>query len=80
MEGTIALFIPILALSIPIVAIVANAATKKYKTQPDRESQLKIEKLEERIAQLEQSVEDISGSVNQLEDKQRFMSKLIEDK
>ncbi|MBT3271857.1 MAG: hypothetical protein HN368_01785 [Spirochaetales bacterium] len=78
MEGSIALFIPILALSIPIVAIIANAATKKYKDNPEQSG--KIEALEKRIALLEQTLSETSGDIERLEDRQNFISRLLEDK
>jgi archaellum component FlaC len=75
---SIALFIPILALSIPIVAIIANAMTKKYKNGPDQTAQ--VEKLEKRVLELEESLSQVNGDVERLEDRQNFISRLLEDK
>jgi len=75
---TLALFIPILALSIPIVAIVARAVTKKHEANPELGG--KIVALEERVRELEHSLSRVNGDVERLEDKQNFISRLLEDK
>ena len=79
---TLALFIPILALSIPIVAIIANAATKKYRVKPglDGEQSQRVEKLEARVRELEDTVMRAGGDIERLEDKQNFLSRLLDDK
>jgi hypothetical protein len=76
-EG-LALFIPILALSIPIVAIIANAVVKKNRVDPNQGR--KIEALEARVQELESALTRVSGDVDRLEDKQNFISRLLEDK
>ena len=84
---TLALLIPILALSIPIVAIISNMITKKYKygagpeqLEQNKHQQAVIAKLEERVAELEKTVSLVHDSVDQIEQDQRFISKLLEDK
>ena len=76
--SSLAMLIPILALSIPIVAIIATAATKKYKANPEQST--KITALENRILELEQSLSQMNGDVERLEDRQNFLSRLLEDK
>lgn len=80
MEATLALLIPIIALSIPIVAIIANAVTKKYKFSGNPDQLQHIARLEERVKELEDAVANMSGDVTRLEDKQNFISKLLDDK
>ena len=75
---TLALFIPILALSIPIVAIIAKAVTKKHEVDPAQAQ--KIVALEERVRELDQALSQMNGNVERLEDKQNFISRLLEDK
>ena len=79
---TLALFIPILALSIPIVAIIAKAATKKYQANPalDGEQRRHIEAVEARLRELEDVVGRAGSDIERLEDKQNFLSRLLEDK
>lgn len=77
---SLALFIPILALSIPIVAIIANAFTKKYKYSGNPAQLEHIARLEERVKELENVVANMTGDVARLEDKQNFISKLLDDK
>ena len=75
---TLALLIPILALSIPIVAIIAKAATKKHEANPAQTQ--KIAALEERVRELDQALSQVNGDMERLEDKQNFISRLLEDK
>ena len=77
---SLALFIPILALSIPIVAIIANAITKKYKYSGNPKQLEHIVRLEERVKELENVVANMTGDVARLEDKQNLISKLLDDK
>ena len=79
---TLALLIPIFALSIPIVAIIAKAATKKYQANPalNNEQSRHIEALESRIRELEETVGRAGSDIERLEDKQNFISRLLEDK
>jgi predicted PurR-regulated permease PerM len=79
MTGTLALMIPLLALSIPIIAIIAGTYAKTHSgTNPDLKN--KITQLEEKILELQTSNLSLESTVNQLEEKQSFLSRLIEDK
>ena len=75
---TLALLIPIMALSIPIIAIITRARTARYKADPNQLEYVK--RLESRIFELETTVSQINGDVEKLEDKQNFISRLLEDK
>ncbi|MBN2049904.1 MAG: hypothetical protein JW760_05615 [Spirochaetales bacterium] len=80
--GTLAMLIPIFALSIPIVAILADAYKKSHRNSP--ETAKKIEALEKRIHVLENMMEgkltDLRSDVTQLEEKQQFIQRLLDDK
>jgi len=74
--------IPIMALSIPIVAIIANAATRKYRAAPEEQQEFRnyVKQLEQRVVELEDTVRTLSSNVDQIETDQRFLSRLIDDK
>ncbi len=75
----IALLIPILALCIPIVAILAGTYSKTHPdTSPDLRN--KINTMEEKIRELENNNQHLENSLRELEDKQNFLTRLIEDK
>ena len=78
--GSLALFIPILALSIPIVAILANAYQKSHQGNPNQDR--RIQALEEKVRVLENLVEvklsDMRSELTELEEKQVFIQKLLE--
>lgn len=80
--SSMALFIPILALSIPIVAIIANAYQKSHRGSP--EDQKRIEALERKVRLLEDTVEsklsDMRTDLTEIEEKQQFIQKLLDDK
>lgn len=76
--GFVALFIPILALSIPIVAIITFGRRRGGVQSP--EQQRRIELLEEKVRRLEQALDSVNGDVRELEDKNRFLVRLLEDK
>jgi hypothetical protein len=79
MTGVLAMLIPILALSIPIVAILAGTYAKTHSgTNPGLKS--KIYELEDKILELQKSNLHLEDTVNQLEEKQSFLTRLIEDK
>jgi hypothetical protein len=78
--GTIGVFIPIIALSIPIVAIIAGTLSKKYKYQANIDQLEQIKKLEVRVQELESGLHAMGGEIDRLNEDQRFMSKLLEDK
>lgn len=83
MPATLAMLIPIFALSIPIVAIIANAVTKKYKGVAPREIadlQQYASSLEKRVGELEETVRTLTDDVGRIETEQRFLSRLLEDK
>ena len=78
--GSIALFIPILALSIPIVAIIANAYQKSHQGNPHQDR--RIQALEDKVHVLENLVEvklsDMRSELTELEEKQVFIQKLLD--
>ena len=76
--ANLALMIPIIALCIPIVAILANAARKRNLVNPAQEK--RIQELELKVKLLEHQAAVLSGSVLQIEEKHEFFSKLLEDK
>ena len=79
MDFSLALLIPIIALSIPIIAIIAGTYAKTHSgTNPALKS--KIYELEDKIAELQTSNQHLENTVNQLEEKQNFLTRLIEDK
>ena len=79
MIENIAIFIPFVALSIPIVAILAGTYAKTHSgTNPALKE--KIYELEDKILELQKSNHHLEDTVNQLEDKQNFLTRLIEDK
>ena len=68
MIETIAIFIPIIALSIPIVAIIANTYAKTHSgANPALKD--KIHELESKILELQTSNNHLEDTVNQLEEK-----------
>jgi hypothetical protein len=79
MTGTLALLIPIIALSIPIIAIIAGTYAKTHSgTNPALKN--KIYELEDKIIELQTSNRHLEDTLNQLEEKQNFLTRLIEDK
>lgn len=78
----LALMIPILALSIPIVAILSSARLKRmrFEAQQSPGQREYTALLEKRVAGLEETVAQLSGNVDRLEDKHEFLSRLLEDK
>lgn len=73
-----ALLIPIMALSIPIVAILTRS--RRQGQDPSPEQERRIRGLEEKVRRLEESLDLVGGQVHELEDKQRFLSRLLEDR
>ncbi len=71
--------IPILALSIPIIAIISGTYAKTHKDVGPVQNK-KILKLEEKINSLEKDNLQMEEAIRQLEDKQNFLTRLIEDK
>jgi len=75
----LSLSIKIVALSIPIIAILAGTYAKTHSgTNPDLKN--KITQLEEKLLELQTSNLHLENTVNQLEEKQSFLTRLIEDK
>lgn len=74
----LALLIPIMALSIPIIAILTRSRRHGQVASPDDER--RIRGLEEKVRHLEESLDVMGGQMHELEDKQRFLSRLLEDK
>lgn len=73
-----ALLIPIMALSIPIVAIITRSRRQGQVASPEQDR--RIRGLEEKVRSLEESLEQMGGQVHELEDKQRFVTRLLEDR
>ncbi|HUX22060.1 MAG TPA: hypothetical protein VMW69_12535 [Spirochaetia bacterium] len=73
-----ALLIPIMALSIPIVAILTRARRQGQIGSPEQERRIHV--LEERIAALEANAASMRGDVHELENKQRFLTRLLEER
>ncbi len=73
--------IPIIALLIPIVAILSKTYTKVH-TYSDVNPEIKnrINALEERILELQKDNLQLEKAVRELEDKQNFLTRLLEDK
>ena len=77
---TLALMIPILALCIPIVAILAKSRRTKGPVDSQQQLQQHIAQLEEKVRQLEETVHSLSSDVTRLEDKQSFLTRLLDSK
>ncbi len=75
----LALMIPIIALTIPIVAILAGTYAKTHSGVNPGVNK-KIYELESKIIELQASNLRLEDTVNQLEEKQSFLTRLIEDK
>ena len=80
------IIIPVLALSIPIVAIIAGGPigkaigeNLKNKNPVNPDSAKKIKYLESRIESLEEQVSDLSSGIKQIEEKNEFFRKLMDD-
>lgn len=78
--ASIGVFIPIIALAIPIVAIISSTLSKKYKYLANETQAEYVRKLEARVNELESTVQRMNDEVVRLEDNQRFMSRLLEEK
>ncbi|RKX91906.1 MAG: hypothetical protein DRP59_06705 [Spirochaetes bacterium] len=74
--------IPILALCIPIIAIIAGTYTKvqSQKSNENPELQRRISALEEKVLELEKDNLHWGNTIRELEDKQNFLTRLLEDK
>ena len=79
MTANLALLIPIIALSIPIIAIIAGTYSKTH-SGANPALKTKIYELEDKILELQKSNLHLEDTVNQLEEKQSFLTRLIEDK
>ena len=77
--AVIGVFIPILALSIPIVAIISSGRTTRAKLMSQSKGGAEIERLERRVAELEDQVHALSHTMLALEQQQEFTSRLLED-
>ena len=78
----IALFIPILALSIPIVAIISTSRTKREQMRLKAEGgdSEQVRRLETRIADLEQQVQALSTHMIELDEQQSFTTRLLDER
>jgi predicted PurR-regulated permease PerM len=76
--GFIAILIPIFALSIPIIAIIAGTYAKTHKGDPQLIDRIKH--LEDKIKLLDTSVQNLQSDVLKIEDNNKFLNKLLEDK
>ena len=73
--------VPITALCIPIVAIITHYKYKKAQLMQNRAAYTggeKILKLEERVAYLEHTLQDMSDSITKIEDKTSFLERFLE--
>ncbi len=82
MSSILPFLIPIVALFIPIVAIVAGAATRKYRSPPEAQREFRdyVHRLERRVVELEESVRSLTSDLGKIEADQRFLSRLLEDR
>jgi TolA-binding protein len=73
--------IPILALSIPIVAIISASRTKReqMRLKAQEGNPKHVQQLESRIADLEQQVEALSTQMIELDEQQAFTTRLLDD-
>ena len=80
------IIIPVMALSIPIVGIIAGGPIGKalaesirdrHTTSPSERAEIK--RLEKRVSDLESALSDMSSDIRSLEDKNDFFSRLLED-
>lgn len=74
----LALLIPIMALSIPIVAILSRGRRQGPQASPEQEQRIRA--LEQKIERLETALDSMDGEVRELEDKHRFLSRLLEER
>ncbi len=74
-----ALLIPILALSIPIIAIISGTYAKTHRDAGSVQNK-KILELEEKINSLEKDNLQMEEAIRLLEDKQNFLTKFLEEK
>jgi hypothetical protein len=75
----IGVFIPVLALSIPIVAIISSGRTKRAELMARTKGGPEVERLERRVAELEDQVHALSHTMLSLEQQQEFTSRLLEE-
>ena len=78
--ATLSLMIPILALCIPIAAIITAGKNKRAQSATQNSGGADVERLEARVAELEQEIAAINSNVLQIEEKQDFLNLLLEDK
>ncbi len=71
--------IPIIALCIPIVAIIANAFVKTRGSNTPQLEQ-KINDLEAKVTKLELNNTKMITQISEMEENQSFLGRLIEDK
>lgn len=73
--------IPIIALLIPIVAILSRTYTRTHTAgELNPEIKNRLNSLEERILELQKDNLQLEKAVRELEDKQNFLTRLLEDK
>lgn len=77
--AVIGVFIPILALSIPIVAIISSGRTKRAQLMSKTNTGPEVARLERRVAELEDQVHALSHTMLSLEQQQEFTSRLLEE-
>ncbi|MFP4375927.1 MAG: hypothetical protein ACLFP4_02685 [Spirochaetales bacterium] len=73
----IGVFVPILALCIPIVAIISSGRTKRAKLNAQSDN-AEVKQLRHRVAELEQQVHLLTHTMLELEQQQEFTARLIE--
>ena len=78
--ASLAIFIPILALCIPIAAIITAGRNKRAQIMAQNQGGSEVVRLESRVADLEHQVAALNTNILQLEEKQDFLNRLLEDK
>ena len=78
MEGMLALLIPILALSIPIIALLTRARRGGAPQSPEQAKRILV--IEERTQMLEGRIASLTGQLQELEAKNRFLFQLLDER
>ena len=78
--ASLAMLLPIIALCIPIAAIITAGRTKRAQIEAQNSGGADIARLEARVAELEQQIAAVNANVLQIEEKQDFVTRLLEDK
>ncbi len=72
--------IPILALSIPIIAIISHYRVNTQKMEKsDEKTSDRLYELEKQVLELQKNSLQMEKTIRELEDKQEFLTRLLED-